>query len=97
MIVGGGGLICGYVYWNVGLCVNGEVVGGCFLIEMFGEVCIKVMDIIGVVGFVDVGNVYEESVLDFGEDLKIGVGVGFRYFILIGLFCIDVVVLFDLG
>lgn len=97
LIAGGGGSIRGYAYRNVGPRVNGEVVGGRSLIEMSGEVRIKVTDTIGVVGFVDAGNAYEESVPDFSEDLKIGVGAGLRYFTPIGPLRIDAAVPSDPG
>ena len=77
-IAGGGGSIRGYAYRNVGPRVNGEVVGGRSLIELSGEGRVKVTETIGVVGFVDAGNAYEDSIPDFSEGLKVGVGGGLR-------------------
>ncbi|WP_208995050.1 autotransporter assembly complex protein TamA [Roseibium hamelinense] len=88
-IAGGGGSIRGYAYRNVGPRVDGEVAGGRSLLELSGEVRVKITDTIGVVGFVDAGNAYEDSFPDFADGLKIGVGAGVRYFTPIGPLRID--------
>lgn len=95
LIAGGGGSIRGYAYRNVGPRVDGEVTGGRSLIELSGEVRVKVTDTIGIVGFVDAGNAYEDSVPDFSESLKVGVGAGLRYFTPIGPLRIDAAVPLD--
>jgi len=94
-IAGGGGSIRGYAYRNVGPRVNGEVAGGRSLIELSGEVRVKVTDTIGIVGFVDAGNAYEDSVPDFSEELKVGVGAGLRYFTPIGPLRVDAAIPLD--
>ncbi|CTQ53982.1 Autotransporter assembly factor TamA [Roseibium album] len=96
-IAGGGGSIRGYAYRNVGPRVDGEVVGGRSLIELSGEVRIRVTETIGVVGFVDAGNAYENSFPDFSEGLKVGVGAGLRYFTPIGPLRIDAAIPLDPG
>ncbi|PVB63523.1 autotransporter assembly complex family protein [Labrenzia sp. 011] len=96
-IAGGGGSIRGYAYRNVGPRVDGEVVGGRSLIELSGEVRVQVTETIGVVGFVDAGNAYEDSFPDFSEGLKVGVGAGLRYFTPIGPLRIDAAVPLDPG
>lgn len=96
-IAGGGGSIRGYAYRNVGPRVDGEVVGGRSLIELSGEVRIRMTETIGVVGFVDAGNAYEDSIPDFSESLKVGVGAGLRYFTPIGPLRIDAAVPLDPG
>ncbi|WP_345779323.1 autotransporter assembly complex family protein [Roseibium sediminicola] len=95
LIAGGGGSIRGYAYRNVGPRVNGEVAGGRSLIELSGEVRVKVTDTIGIVGFVDAGNAYEDSVPDFSEELKVGVGAGLRYFTPIGPLRVDAAIPLD--
>jgi len=95
LIAGGGGSIRGYAYRNVGPRVNGEVVGGRSLLELSGEVRIKVTDTIGVVGFVDAGNAYEDEIPDFSEPFKIGVGAGIRYFTPIGPLRVDAAIPLD--
>ena len=97
LIAGGGGSIRGYAYRNVGPRVNGEVVGGRSLLEMSGEVRVKVTEKIGVVGFVDAGNAYEDSIPDFSDGLKVGVGAGIRYFTPIGPLRIDAAIPLDPG
>lgn len=97
LIAGGGGSIRGYAYRNVGPRVNGDVTGGRSLIEMSGEIRVKMTETIGVVGFVDAGNAYEDSVPDFSESLKVGVGAGLRYFTPIGPLRIDAAVPLDPG
>nr|WP_244314150.1 autotransporter assembly complex family protein [Roseibium denhamense] len=94
-IAGGGGSIRGYAYRNVGPRVNGEISGGRSLIELSGEVRVKMTDTIGVVGFVDAGNAYEDSIPDFSGGLKVGVGAGLRYFTPIGPLRIDAAVPLD--
>lgn len=94
-IAGGGGSIRGYAYRNVGPRVNGEVTGGRSLIELSGEVRVKMTETIGIVGFVDAGNAYEDSFPDFSEGLKIGVGAGVRYFTPIGPLRIDAAIPLD--
>ncbi|WP_428672913.1 BamA/TamA family outer membrane protein, partial [Roseibium sp.] len=94
-IAGGGGSIRGYAYRNVGPRVDGEVTGGRSIIELSGEVRIQVTETIGVVGFVDAGNAYEDSFPDFSEGLKVGVGGGLRYFTPIGPLRIDAAVPLD--
>jgi translocation and assembly module TamA len=94
-IAGGGGSIRGYAYRNVGPRLNGEVVGGRSLLELSGEVRVKVTDTIGIVGFVDAGNAYEDSIPDFSESLKVGVGAGLRYFTPIGPLRVDAAIPLD--
>ena len=96
-IAGGGGSIRGYAYRNVGPRVNGEVVGGRSLVELSGEIRVRVTETIGVVGFVDAGNAYEDSVPDFSEELKVGVGAGLRYFTPIGPLRVDAAIPLDPG
>lgn len=94
-IAGGGGSIRGYGYRNVGPRFNGEIVGGRSLFEVSGEVRLKATETIGLVGFIDAGNAYEDSIPDFSTSLKIGVGVGVRYFTPIGPLRIDAAVPLD--
>jgi len=96
---GGGGSIRGYAYRNVGPRLpTGEVVGGTSLIEASLEFRARVTETIGVVPFVDVGQAFSEAI-PFGdsddilsEELKIGVGIGARYYTSIGPLRLDVAV-----
>lgn len=89
---GGGGSIRGYAYRNVGPRRNGEVTGGRSLLEISGEVRVRLTETFGAVAFVDAGNVYKASVPDFSRPLKIGIGAGIRYFTPIGPLRLDVAV-----
>jgi translocation and assembly module TamA len=93
---GGGGSVRGYAYRNIGvLTPEGEVIGGRSLIEASAEVRGRVTDSIGLVGFVDAGYVGAESVPDFEEDLRVGVGAGLRYYTGLGPLRLDVAVPLD--
>ncbi|PTW61044.1 autotransporter secretion outer membrane protein TamA [Breoghania corrubedonensis] len=99
--VGGGGSVRGYAYRNVGPRVNTssgtETVGGLSFLEASAEARIKVTDTIGVVPFVDVGAAYSNEIPDFSEPLKVGAGVGLRYYTPIGPLRLDVAVPLDPG
>ncbi|WP_417695284.1 autotransporter assembly complex protein TamA [Roseibium sp.] len=97
LIAGGGGSIRGYAYRNVGPRVNGEVAGGRSLVELSGEVRVKVTDTLGVVAFVDAGNAYEDALPDFSQPLKFGVGAGIRYYTPIGPLRVDAAMPLDPG
>ncbi|WP_321504541.1 autotransporter assembly complex family protein [Breoghania sp.] len=99
--VGGGGSVRGYAYRNVGPRVNTangvEVIGGLSYVEASAEARIKVTDTIGVVPFIDVGAAYADEIPDFSEPLKIGTGLGLRYYTPIGPLRFDVAVPLDPG
>lgn len=76
---GGGGSIRGYGFQNVGpLDDDGDPFGGRSLLEMAFEARVKVTPTIGIVPFLDVGNVYN-SVLPKLSGLQYGAGIGVRY------------------
>lgn len=76
---GGGGSIRGYGFQNVGpLDDDGDPFGGRSLIEMGFEARVKVTDTIGVVPFLDFGNVYQSTLPKF-SGLQYGAGLGVRY------------------
>lgn len=93
---GGGGSVRGYAFRNIGVeGPFGTVVGGKSLIEGSVEARVQVTDTIGLVGFADAGLVGADSVPDFGEDVRIGVGAGLRYFTGLGPIRLDVAVPLD--
>jgi translocation and assembly module TamA len=98
---GGGGSIRGYAFRNVGprRDIDGdgreEVIGGLSFVEASLELRAKVTEKIGIVPFVDVGTAFEDSVPDFSEELKIGVGLGLRYYTAVGPLRLDVAVPLD--
>jgi translocation and assembly module TamA len=93
---GGGGSVRGYAYRNIGIPVDvdgeEEITGGRSLLEASAEARIKVTDAIGVVAFADAGLVGEESFPDFGEEPRVGAGLGLRYLTGLGPIRADVAV-----
>jgi translocation and assembly module TamA len=88
---GGGGSIRGYAYQSVGpLFNNVEPLGGRSLISLSSEIRVMVTEKIGVVPFVDGGNVFESTYPDFKDSLQWGAGIGIRYYTPIGPLRFDV-------
>ena len=88
---GGGGSVRGFGYQLAGqLNDNDDPIGGRSLLELSGEVRVRITESIGAVAFVDAGTVYSSSVPDFSETLRIGAGPGLRYFSPIGPLRLDV-------
>ncbi|MEO0393071.1 MAG: autotransporter assembly complex family protein [Pseudomonadota bacterium] len=78
---GGDGSVRGYAFQAVGPeDADNDPSGGRSLFETGIETRIRVTDTIGIVPFVDAGIVTEESFVDFSEDLRVGAGLGVRYF-----------------
>ena len=89
---GGGGSVRGYRYQTAGeLDSDNDPIGGRSLLEVAGELRGKITDTIGAAVFVDSGVAYSSTVPDFDEPLRVGAGVGLRYFSPIGP------IRFDLG
>jgi translocation and assembly module TamA len=88
--LGGGGSIRGYEYRSVGPRVGGEVVGGLSFWEASVEFRLRLNERLGVVPFIDVGAAYEDSIPDFSEDVRLGAGIGLRYFTSLGPLRFDV-------
>nr|WP_245198083.1 BamA/TamA family outer membrane protein [Sphingomonas kaistensis] len=86
---GGGGSVRGFAYQQLGP-KDPELrpLGGLSLVEAAGEVRYRFGDF-GVVGFVDVGQVYEDRVPSL-RDLRTGVGIGARYYTSFGPLRVDV-------
>ncbi len=78
---GGGGSVRGYAYQAAGpLNTLGHPEGGQSLAEMGAELRIKVTDTIGVVPFLDGGNVYASVLPRPDQSLRLGTGLGVRYY-----------------
>ena len=78
---GGGNSIRGYEFQRVGPFKDGDPAGGRSLIELSSELRVKITNTIGIVSFVDAGNVYSQSVPEFNaKGLSVGVGAGLRYY-----------------
>lgn len=89
---GGGGSVRGYGYKSIGV-VNaaGQVTGGRYLLEASIEARAKVTQDIGVVGFLDGGYVAADTFPGL-EDLRLGAGLGLRYYTGLGPLRLDVAV-----
>jgi translocation and assembly module TamA len=81
---GGGGSVRGYAFKSIGVDNGaGVVTGGRYLLEASLEARAKVTNDIGVVGFVDGGYVAAD-VFPALTELRLGAGVGVRYFTPLG-------------
>lgn len=97
-LAGGGGSVRGYGYRTIGVAQpNDEITGGRSLLEGSVELRARVTDTVGLVAFADMGQVGEDSFLDFSEDLKVGVGAGLRYLTPLGPIRLDVGVPLNAG
>ena len=89
---GGGGSIRGFAYKTVSPLSRNDPIGGRSLVETSVELRRRINEQLGVVAFIDAGNAYSSTIPDFGEDLRIGAGVGVRYFTPVGPLRIDLAV-----
>lgn len=88
---GGGQSVRGYAYRSLGpTLANGVTVGGLSMFEASFEVRAKVTDTIGVVPFVDAGSAFKSELPDFRERLRVGAGLGLRYYTSLGAIRFDV-------
>jgi translocation and assembly module TamA len=86
---GGGGSVRGFAFQDLGpRDPDYRPLGGLSLVEAAAEVRYRFGDF-GVVGFVDMGQVYEERLPSF-RDLRTGVGIGGRYYTSFGPLRVDV-------
>lgn len=77
---GGGGSIRGYGYQDVGpRDADGNPDGGRSVAEASLELRFRATETIGIVPFIDGGNVYRDRLPDF-SGFRWGAGIGFRYF-----------------
>ncbi len=90
---GGGGSVRGYEFRTLGpLDDNDDPLGGRSIVEVGFEARVKVTDDIGIVPFVEGGNVFDDEVPDFSEELQWAAGLGFRYYTAVGPLRLDVAV-----
>jgi len=82
---GGGGSVRGYAFQAIGpRTLRDDPIGGRSLLELGLEARVRITDEIGLVPFVEGGQVFEESFPTMNESLQFGAGVGLRYFTGIG-------------
>jgi translocation and assembly module TamA len=88
---GGGGSVRGFGYQLAGdLDDDHNPIGGRSLLELSGEVRLRLTETIGVAAFVDAGTAFSKEIPDFSETLRVGAGPGLRYFSPIGPVRLDV-------
>jgi len=88
---GGGGSVRGYKYQSIGpKNKNNNPIGGSSLIEINFEARIKITDTIGIVPFIDGGNVFADARPSINDKALLwGAGLGFRYYTAIGPLRLD--------
>jgi translocation and assembly module TamA len=88
---GGGGSVRGFKFQSAGrLDDDHKPIGGRSLVELSGEVRLRLTDTIGTVAFVDAGTAFGPSLPDFSQTLRVGAGPGLRYFSPIGPLRLDI-------
>ena len=88
---GGGGSVRGYAFQAIGpLGDDGDPVGGRSLIEAGLEARVRVGESFGVVPFVELGGVFDNTLPGFDEELQYAAGLGLRYYTGIGPLRLDV-------
>lgn len=89
---GGGGSVRGYGFKSIGVDDGtGKITGGRYLLEASLEARAKVTETIGVVGFLDGGYVAADTFPGI-EDLRLGAGLGVRYYTGLGPLRLDLAV-----
>jgi translocation and assembly module TamA len=94
---GGGGSVRGYGFQELGpLDEDNDPLGGRSVIEFGGEMRIRITETIGVVPFVEGGNVYVDMLPEIYQfDFRYAAGLGLRYYTAIGPLRLDVAVPLD--
>jgi translocation and assembly module TamA len=87
---GGGGSVRGYGFQRAGpIGIHDEPIGGLSSTEASLEFRYKLTETIGLVPFLDAGNVYDTNFPDLGERLFLGAGIGVRYYTGLGPLRLD--------
>lgn len=88
---GGGGSVRGYLYKSLSPTNGfGFPTGGRSLFETSAELRVKVTQSIGLAPFIDVGGAFASPFPDFRTTLRLGAGLGLRYYTPIGPIRLDV-------
>ncbi len=88
---GGGGSVRGYGFQRAGpLGSHDQPIGGLSSAETSLELRYKLTETIGIVPFLDAGNVYDTGFPDLSRRLFIGAGIGARYYTGLGPVRLDV-------
>jgi translocation and assembly module TamA len=93
---GGGGSVRGYELESLGLLdADGDPLGGRSVLELGLESRIRVNEDIGIVPFLEGGNVFDDPVPNGSGTLRWAAGIGLRYFTLVGPLRFDIAVPLD--
>jgi len=92
---GGGGSIRGYPFQTVSPLAGDDPLGGRSLLEASVEIRRRISESLGLVAFLDGGSAFAASLPDFSADIKLGAGLGLRYFTPLGPLRLDVAVPLD--
>jgi translocation and assembly module TamA len=93
---GGGGSVRGFEFKSLSpKDIFGRPLGGRSLVEGSLEARLRITETIGLVPFVDVGQAFSGALPDRSERLRIGAGLGLRYYTGIGPIRLDVAVPVD--
>jgi translocation and assembly module TamA len=88
---GGGGSVRGFGFQLAGpLNADDDPIGGRSLLELSAEVRMRFTETIGGVVFVDAGSAFESTLPDFDPALRVGTGLGLRYFSPVGPLRLDI-------
>ena len=91
-LTGGGNALRGYEYRSIGPIADGRVVSGLSFASSSLELRWRPMKQIGVVPFVDIATVSLDRVPKFTDSVNVGVGIGMRYYTMLGPIRIDTAV-----
>lgn len=89
-LAGGGGSVRGYAYRGVGPLIGSDRVGGLSIIEVSGELRMRLNESIGIVPFIDAALVSSDSLFAGVSEAVAGAGLGLRYYSAIGPIRLDV-------
>jgi len=90
---GGGGSVRGYAYQAIGPRTGvDDPLGGLSVVELGFEARVRITEEIGLVPFIEGGQVFEDSFPRFDENLQFGAGLGLRYFTGLGPLRLDLAV-----
>ena len=76
---GGGNSVRGFEFESIGITTGTDFTGGLSTINLSAEMRMRVIDTIGLVGFVDAGTVGADTLPDPAGEWRSGFGVGIRY------------------
>lgn len=89
-LAGGGGSVRGYAFRSVGPQIGDDRIGGLSIVELSGELRVRLSETIGIVPFIDAALVSSDSFFAGDSELVAGVGLGLRYYSALGPIRLDV-------